>query len=247
MNSNAYQVRRPIPSLERDDSAAKFTGASAWRGKTPRAHLESIIDKGGDTSYCSIASDDHLITTAQSGDKQAFSELCRRHSPEVKKRILSIVRNQEDAEDALQETMLRGYMHLNTFRRACKFSTWLTRIGINAALMILRKRKMRRETDAEHLSDESKPGEVIEFVDPSPDPEGLYSRHQMILVVRREMQKLRPTLRSIIEQHYGTECSVQESAKALAIPVSTAKARLLRGRKRLRWCLQRRGVSDSGV
>jgi RNA polymerase sigma-70 factor (ECF subfamily) len=181
------------------------------------------------------------------GDEQAFSELCRRHSPEVKKRIFSIVRNQEDAEDALQDTMPRGYMHLNTFRRACKFSTWLTRIGINAALTILRKRKMRKETRDDHLSDECKSAEVIEFVDPSPDPGGLCSRHQMILVVRQEMQKLRPTLRSIIEQHYGSECSVQESARAFDIPVSTAKSRLLRGRKTLRWCLQRRRISDTGV
>jgi RNA polymerase sigma-70 factor (ECF subfamily) len=188
-----------------------------------------------------------LLVEAQSGDQQAFGELCRRHSPMVRKRIFSIVRNQEDAEDALQDTLLRAYRHMDTFRRNCKFSTWLTSIGTNTALMILRKRKTRKEGNTDVLNDGSGAWEATEFVDLSLNPEGLHSRRQIILVMRQEIEKLRPTLRSMIEQHYGTECSLEESARALDISVGAAKSRLMRGRKTLRSYLKRHGVSDSRV
>jgi RNA polymerase sigma-70 factor (ECF subfamily) len=174
-------------------------------------------------------------------------ELCRRHSPMVKKRIFSIVRNQEDAEDALQDTLLRAYRNMDTFRHNCKFSTWLTSIGTNTASMILRKRKTRKEGNADVLNDGSGAWEATEFVDLSLNPERLHSRRQIILVMSQEIEKLRPTLRSMIEQHYGTECSLEESARALDISVGAAKSRLMRGRKTLRSYLKRHGVSDSRV
>src|SRR3984885_6077237 len=92
--------------------------------------------------------EDDLITSAQCGDHNAFVELCRRHSAVAKLKIFSIVRNHEDAEDALQDTLFRAYLHLTTFRGSCQFSTWLTTIGVNSALMIVRKRRVRRESHA---------------------------------------------------------------------------------------------------
>jgi DNA-directed RNA polymerase specialized sigma24 family protein len=86
-----------------------------------RLRDEAIIDRGGDIPHDSIASDDHLLTTAQSGDQQAFAELCRRHSPLVKKRIFSIVKSQEDTEDALQDTLFRAYMNLGAFHRTAEY------------------------------------------------------------------------------------------------------------------------------
>jgi hypothetical protein len=92
------------------------------------------------------ASDDDLITAAQYGDQQAFVELCGKCAFMVKSKISKIARNQEEAEDALQDTLMRAYSHLKSFRRSCKLSTWLTTIGANSALMILRKRRARGET-----------------------------------------------------------------------------------------------------
>jgi RNA polymerase sigma-70 factor (ECF subfamily) len=247
MKGNVDQVRGTIPSLNHDGSPAGCAATSSWLSKTPSAYLgdEAAIDKRRDIPHYSIASDDHLLTSAQSGDQQAFAELCRRHSPMVKKRISSIVKNQEDAEDALQDTLFRAYMHLGTFHRTAKFSTWLTSIGTNTSLMILRKRKARREGQTEFLSEESGAWKTAEYVDPALDPEGLHSRRQIILELRRQVQKLRPTLRSIVVQYYGAECSVEESAKALDISLAAAKSRLIRGRKTLRWSLERRGVIDA--
>jgi len=249
MRHDTNEVCGLNPSLNRDGASTKCVALSAWLSNTPTAPLGEAssvkVDREPDTD--SIASDDQLLVRAQTGDQQAYVELCRRHSPMVKKRILSIVRNQEDAEDALQDTLLRAYRHMDTFRRNCKFSTWLTSIGTNTALMILRKRKTRKEGHTDVLNDESGAWETTEYVDRSLDPERQHSRHQVILVVRREVEKLRPTLRSIIKQYYGAECSLEESAKALDISVSTAKSRLTRGRKTLRWYLNRHGVSDFRV
>jgi RNA polymerase sigma-70 factor (ECF subfamily) len=183
-------------------------------------------------------SDDDLITAAQRGDQQAFVELCERHSSVTRMKIFSIVRNQEDAEDALQDTLLRAYTHLSTFRRSCKFSTWLTAIGVNSALMILRKRRLRRETSASTSSLDTETVEPQEFVDLSPGPEAIYLRQQAILLVRREVEKLLPSLRSVVNHYYGSDCSLKEAAKAQKISLAAAKSRLGRGRVKLRSSLE---------
>jgi RNA polymerase sigma-70 factor (ECF subfamily) len=190
-------------------------------------------------------SDDDLVTAAQCGDQQAFVELCGRHSTLTKRKRFSIVRNNEDAEDALQDTLLRAYMHLTSFRRSCKFSTWLTTIGVNTALMMMRKRRIRRETYASTGSLEVGTLELQEPVDRSPGPEGIYLRKQAILLVRREVEKLHPTLRSVVNHYYGSECSLEEAAKAEDLSLPAVKSRLLRGRVRLRSSLARYGISKS--
>jgi RNA polymerase sigma-70 factor, ECF subfamily len=191
-------------------------------------------------------SEDDLITSAQSGDQNAFVELCRRHSAVAKMKIFSIVRNHEDTEDALQDTLLRAYLHLSTFRRSCKFSTWLTTIGMNSALMIMRKRRVRRESHASPGGLETAAAEPQEFVDRSPGPERIYVYQQEILLVRREVEKLRPSLRSVVIHHYGSDCSVQETAEAQGISLAATKSRLMRGRGRLRSSLARYGISSAG-
>jgi RNA polymerase sigma-70 factor, ECF subfamily len=187
----------------------------------------------------SHASEDDLITAAQSGDQDAFVELCGRNCSIVKNKILRIVQNQDDAEDVLQDTLLRAYTHLTSFRRSCKFSTWLTTIGVNSALMIMRKRKTRRETYSSMCSSDTGTVEPQEPVDRSPGPEGIYLKQQTVILVRREVEKLHPSLRSVVNHYYGSDCSLEEAAKAQGISLAAAKSRLLRGRVRLRSSLAR--------
>lgn len=227
--------RRQLRNAESE--VGKFLGSQPWS----RSRL-----RGG--SYgCdhSEVSDDDLIAGAQRGDQQAFAELCGRHSALVKNKILRIVRNQEDAEDALQDTLLRAYTHLSSFRRSCKFSTWLTAIGVNSALMIMRKRMARRERYASRSSVDTGTVELQEPTDRSLGPEGIYLKQQAILHVRRAVEKLHPSLRSVVNHYYGSECSLEEAAEALDISLSAAKSRLFRGRVRLRSSLARYGISKS--
>ena len=87
-----------------------------------------------------LARHEELLLAARSGSHAVFAELQRTYSHRVYQRILSITRNREDAEDALQDTFLRTYLALPSFEGRSKLSVWLTRIGINSALMILRRR-----------------------------------------------------------------------------------------------------------
>jgi len=207
--------------------------------------LRSSVDHGNCVCGRTEVSDDDLITAAQRGDQEAFVELCARYSPLAKKKILRIVQNLEDAEDALQDTLLQAYTHLSSFRRVCKFSTWLTTIGMNSALMILRKRRVRRETYLSGSSPDTERVELPEPVDRSLGPEGNYFRQQAIHIVRREVEKLKPSLRSVVYHYYGSDCSLEEAAKAQEISLGAAKSRLLRGRVRLRSSLARYGISKS--
>jgi RNA polymerase sigma-70 factor, ECF subfamily len=249
MTGDCNEVRDLSPSRDCGGAPKKCVAVSARLSNRQAARLgeASAVKVDREPDARSIAFDDQLLLRAQSGDQQAFVELCRRHSPMVKKRIFSIVRNQEDTEDALQDTLLRAFKHLPAFRRACKFSSWLTTIGINTALMMLRKRKIRKEGQTEFLNEDGAAWDAVEFVDPSFDPEYLHSRNQIIFIVKQEIEKLKPPLRSMIQHHYRSECSLEESAIALDITLGAAKSRLMRGRKTLRSYLKRRGVSNSRV
>jgi RNA polymerase sigma-70 factor, ECF subfamily len=228
-----------LPRKKRPTSA----GSKAALG-SQLSSLPSLHDGNCASGHC-VVSDDDLITAAQRGDEKAFVELCGRHSSVAKKMIFNIVRNHEDAEDALQDTLLRAYKHLTSFRRSCKFSTWLTTIGVNSALMILRKRRNRRESYASTGNLDKETVELQEPVDRSPGPEAIYLKQQAIRVVRQEVEKLNPSLRSVVNHYYGSECSLEEVAKAEEISLAAAKSRLLRGRVRLRSSLAGYGISKS--
>ena len=249
MKANTRELCGMRQSLNDDSSLARLAMASACPNGTAMALIgeAATADHSEQISHYSCASEDYLVTTAQSGDPQAFVELCRRHSSGVKRRILSIVRNQEDADDALQDTLLRAYLHMGTFRHTCKFSTWITTIGVNNALMVVRKRKTRKEVQPELINAESGAWEALDCADHSPDPESVHFKHQMIVVLRREVQKLRPSLRAAIKEYYGSDSSLEESAKALDISMARAKSRLMRGRTKLRWSLGRRGIFSPGA
>src|SRR6202142_637146 len=95
---------------------------------------------------CGALGEDRLIAAAQAGHEWAFVELCTRNSKRVFNTIYGVTKNREDAEDALQDSMMRAFLHLKQFDGRSSFATWFTRIGINSALMILRRKRIRLET-----------------------------------------------------------------------------------------------------
>jgi RNA polymerase sigma-70 factor (ECF subfamily) len=236
--SDAYLPTARVLLKERPITA----GTQASKPRNSQSSSRSIrLDSKFICTECDV-SEDELITSAQRGDDQAFVELYRRHSTATKKKIYAIVRNQEDAEDAFQDTLLRAYKHLSSFRRSCKFSTWLTRIGINSALMIMRKRRVHRETYQGENCPNDATVERQEPVDRSPGPEGIFLKQQNVLLVRREVEKLRPRLRSVVNHYYRSDCTLAEAAKAQEISLAAAKSRLTRGKATLRSSLARYGI-----
>jgi RNA polymerase sigma-70 factor, ECF subfamily len=188
--------------------------------------------------------DDDLVQAAQSGDHEAFAELCRRHAQTARQRIVAIVRHQEDAEDAMQETLLRAYVNLGRFRQSCKFSTWITAIAINAALSVIRKRKSRRESEVEPYSPDEPAWDIA---DQAPDPERLVAKAQIVLLLRKELHGLPPKMQEVVTSYYGHDHSLQEAADALGISVAAVKSRLFRGRRSLKSSLERKGLLGSYV
>jgi RNA polymerase sigma-70 factor, ECF subfamily len=191
------------------------------------------------TTLC-VASEDtgvhrtsSLVCAAKSGSAAAFAELRSLYSDRIYRTILGIVKNPEDAEDALQDSFLRAYMALRGFEGRANFYTWLTRIAINSSLMILRKRRSHLEVSI-HCSSETD-GEAIpfDFRDTMPDPEESYDRRQRHLKLLRAIRKLTPNLREVVEFRMIRECTLMETANELDITEAAVKSRLYRARRRL--------------
>ena len=190
------------------------------------------------------ASDEQLLSRARSGDQVAFGELCLRYTGMLKQRIVRIVRNREDAEDVLQETLLSAYRHLDTFRGTCRVSTWMTTIGINTSLMILRKRRSMPEVISEQVFEDGQRFESPEFRDPRLNPEQRYIADQTINKLRSIMRRLPAHVRTVMDLYCVKDLRLKDAAAILGITEATAKSRVLRGRKRLRRSLSTRQIAD---
>jgi len=183
-----------------------------------------------------VVDDIALVGAAQSGDPLAFIELCQRHSRRLICRINRITKNWEDAEDALQDTLLNAYRNLGRFESRCAFSSWLTAIGINSALMLLRRKRI-----ATVSLDESY--DFFEISEPasgrqhSVDPENDFEWHETQFLLNAAIRRLPRVLRTVIEMRVGREYSIAEIARALRISESAVKSRLSRARSKLRHAL----------
>jgi RNA polymerase sigma-70 factor, ECF subfamily len=177
--------------------------------------------------------DAQLLSAAQAGSSEAFAELQTLYSRHLYNRIVSITKNREDAEDALQDTFLRAYLALCKFEGRSSFCSWLTRIAINSALMVLRKRRSRPEASFDPHYEAGEETLQFEVKDPAPNPEQIYDQRQRCTGMLRAIQKLEPTLRGAIQTRMAHGSSLKEIAQALGISEAAVKARLHRARARL--------------
>lgn len=188
-----------------------------------------------------LAQEEQLVAAAQLGSTAAFSELQAIYEPKLFNRILRITRNREDAEDALQDTFLHAYLAIKNFEKRAKFSSWLTRIAINSALMVLRKRRKRAEVLFDFTHENGDEVALPEKRDSDPNPEQAYAHYQQGISLLSAIKRLEPKLRSPLEIHIYRDCSLQEIARMLEISVPAVKARLHRARRRL---VQTAGARD---
>lgn len=174
-----------------------------------------------------------LIDSALSGDQSAYKGLMERHRQAIFHIILKIVRDNEVAADMVQETFMKAFSSLATYRSEFKFSTWLYRIAANTAIDHLRKQRMKM------LSLDSPPqstdGPVeIEVPDNSYNPEkDLINREQRISI-NDAIEALPEKYRVVIIYRHKDDKSYDEIADALSLPVGTVKARIFRARELLK-------------
>jgi RNA polymerase sigma-70 factor (ECF subfamily) len=179
-------------------------------------------------------SEEILVSAAKSGDAAAFVELSKRHSNQILRRAYRIVKNWQEAEDVLQESLLRAFLHLNNFEERSSFSSWLTRIAINFALMSLRKKRGHIETSLEVIGDEGGFKYHWEPSDPAENPESHFSRREREELLEGAIQQLPPSLRQVVQMKLIEGRSGEEVSQTLGISVAAAKSRVARAKTVLR-------------
>ncbi len=175
------------------------------------------------------ATDDDLslIRRIAAQDRGAFEQLMRRHNPRLFRVARAILKDDADAEDALQEAYLSAYRAMPSFAGDSKLATWLTRIVINAALGRLRRRG--REAELRPLADA---GDGAGRDDDSPEWAAI--RTQMLQLLERKIDALPLPFRTVLMMREVEDMSVEETAESLSIPEATVRSRLHRARAQLR-------------
>jgi len=185
--------------------------------------------------------DAELAQLACQRDGGAFRTIMQRHNRRLYRVARSVMRNDSEAEDVVQEAYVRAFANLATFRGESSLATWLSRIALNEALGRLRGRR----PSADLTEIESRPpaqGQIIPFPNASPqlDPERTMAQREIQLIVERAIDELPELFRTVLVARVIEEMSVEETADLLGIRPETVKTRLHRARGLLKEALERR-------
>jgi RNA polymerase sigma-70 factor (ECF subfamily) len=183
--------------------------------------------------------DEHsLVVKAKSGHGDAFGELYKRYQRKAYCTALRILRNQQDAEDAAQRAFQRALVNLHRFRQDSTFSTWLTRIVINEALMLLRQRRTREPLYESGVDAERGDG-APEIADGGPTPEELLCESERRATLRQAIAELRENLRVVVHHRELQGLTSAQTAQRLGLTVSAVKARTMHARRFLKKHVER--------
>jgi RNA polymerase sigma-70 factor, ECF subfamily len=192
-----------------------------------------------------------LVAAAKGGDEVACETLFNRHQRKIYVLAFRYTRVREDAEDIVQQTFQKAFVHLQTFEGKSSLATWLTRIAINQALMLLRSRRGLREVRMDDSSGDEEATPSLELADANPDPEARLLQREKTQILTAAMQQLRPRMRKAIELRELGELSNRDTAAHLGVSIGTVKARVFHARRKLAIALrprmQPRRVSRNGI
>jgi RNA polymerase sigma-70 factor (ECF subfamily) len=187
--------------------------------------------------------DDELVVRIARADHAAFEALMRRHNGRLFRVARTILKDEAEAEDALQEAYLEAYRHIRDFRGSAQLATWLTRIVINQALMRVRKQKRDPVVvpiTPPHNAADGEVGGVSDVVDESGEsPPSAMLRAEIRNILEQKIDELPVAFRTVFVMREVEEMSVQETAECLSIPEATVRTRLFRARALLRAAIAR--------
>lgn len=182
--------------------------------------------------------DIELVGRIGAGDRRAMEQLMRRHNRTVFRTARAILRDDAEAEDAVQDTYLKAFRNLSAFRGDSSFSTWLVRIAANEALM--RRRRIARRAEVipiDHESGESLMEEVMADHAEGPERQALDAEVRRML--ERRIDSLPDLYRSVFVMRAVEEMTVEETAAALGLPEATVRTRFFRARGMMRASIER--------
>jgi RNA polymerase sigma-70 factor (ECF subfamily) len=159
--------------------------------------------------------------------------LYERHRSKIYGSVFRVLRNQQDAEDAVQQSFQRAFTNLHRFREDSTFPTWVTRIAINEALMMLRRRRVTTAV-VETNNDDFDATSPIEVADDGPTPEQAFAEKESRTVVIHAIRRLRKNLRTVALLRELQGLSNAETARRLGLTLSAVKARTFHARRHLR-------------
>jgi RNA polymerase sigma factor (sigma-70 family) len=230
-----------VPSSKQTDG--KLVGAAAmkipWRLDVVLHCLVPSIHEAPRVKSCNSRSsplghdENALLTAVKSGQTSAFNELWQFHSSSLFWTTYRITKNREDAEDALQAALLNAFVHLQTFDGRSSFLTWLTRIAVNSALMIVRKNRSTLQVSLDHTADGRGPAEAGTLRDPAPDPEAYFAQRELEAILGNAIRRLRPKFRQALILQKLEEHPAKEAAQIMGISVAAAKTRLFHAKNKL--------------
>lgn len=179
-----------------------------------------------------------LIAGTRAGDTSCFEALMSRYERRIYRLARTIVKNEGDAEEIVQEAFFKAFEHIEGFKGDSRFYTWLVRITVNEALMKLRKRKPERISLDDPIAKEagSVPREIEDW---GPNPEKIHSQNELAQILSHAISELHPRLRIVFQLRDVESLSTEETANLLGISISAVKSRLLRARLALREKLNR--------
>ena len=182
--------------------------------------------------------DVELVHAAKQGDMAAFEQLVQRYTAMIFRVAMNITSSREDAEDIVQDAFLKAFLNLQRFEERSRFSTWLTRIAVNASLM---KRRSSRRATIVSMDQESDDGSTLadKVADWKPNPEQLYSRAELKAILQRALASLPHSYRVVFWLRDVEGVSIADTAEMLGLTVPNVKARLFRARLKLREHLSR--------
>lgn len=189
-----------------------------------RQHLEPKIHQP--------ISDCDLVVRAAGGDEQAFEQIMRANNRLLYRTARSILRNDEEAEDVLQEAYVKAYFKLASFKGQSKLSTWLVRIVINEALE--HKRKLAHAPELVANGDAVDSENFSEVTASRPGPEAMAMRDQLSKLIQKHIERLPAVFRTVFVLRALEELTVEETASCLQIPEATVRTRFMRARRLLR-------------
>ncbi len=174
-----------------------------------------------------------LVRAGMKGDAEALDMLFARYKRQLYQTALRVLGNPEEAEDAVQDGLLSAYRNLKRFEGRSQFSTWLTRIVINAALMRRRSQKARPAISLDEPPHEDELPAAERYADEGPTPEQVYEQREIREMIWQNLDELSPLLRTAFLLREVEGYSTGEAARKLGVTENTLKARLWRARHQL--------------
>jgi len=209
---------KPLSGIWRKDSAPRASGLVTVAKRTrPTPRNEEW----------------HIVQRAIAGDPDALTALFAPNSARMYRTAFSLLRNKEDAEEAVQDGLLSAYTKLRSFEGRSRFSTWLTRIVLNSALMNRRRACAHRQLSLDQIIEDGVPPWAAMADLENPDPEQNFARVENHKVLKEGMSRLPFILRSALYLQAIQDLSTREAAAVESVNISVIKSRIFRARRKL--------------